>query len=1249
MTERHFIPLAGPFDVALDGIGLVEAGAGTGKTWTITALVLRLLLEQQLEIGQILVVTYTRAATGELRGRIRNRLMQALAAFEAGTTDDENLQALLARHDPDQAAARLRLAIESFDEAAIFTIHSFCQRALTATAFDAGQPFERELLADQQDLLAGVARDAWRKLLAAASEPWARWLIGAFGGPEGLVRRVRSHVGRLDALMLAPDADDPQDAEQAFAATFAAARTLWQKDAATLCAWLAGAKLHQGVYAPKKMQPRIDLLGRIFAAASAPFPLPEAMTVFGLTMISGKSTKNSPPAEHAFFGAVDALVQAGEHLGASYENATRRLLHDFLLTARSELTARKRRSGQMAYDDLLADLAHALQGPSGAALAGNLRNRYRAALIDEFQDTDPLQLDIFFGIFGREDIKKHAGPPQVFLGPLGGESRAAAFAGGVNGHAGPPQVFLGPLGGESRGAAFAGGVNGHAGPPQVFLGPLGGESRAAAFAGGASPLVFVGDPKQAIYGFRGADVFAYLTARQQVDSGYALLENRRSDPPLLTAVNALFARPNPFLIAALPFEPAKPARMARTPCRIDDDTGNAAALTLWTMTKPEGGKNFTKEMAQPLAASAIAADIARLLGLATAGRAQVGTRALAGGDIAVLVRKHQQGELVKHALARRGIASVTLGGGSVWHSAEAEEVERVLLAVAAPTREGLVRAALATVLLGADAAQLSAWTTDERAWSERQGCFHDDLLLYRERGFMAMWRRLLRREGVVARILARPDGERRLTNYRHLAELLQGAEHDAALDIEGLARHLARAREASESEEAQLRLESDAQLVRIVTIHAAKGLQYPIVYCPFLWDGPGFDARRWPVFAHSRAAEEGSRACLDFGSAQIDALRQQADLEDAAEELRLAYVALTRAEHRCIVVWGKVNQCERSPLAWLLFAPRKPEAAAAAEDPRVQLSEKLARLDEAALQEEIAALAGELDGAMAVASLPVDGAPAVPEPETIAPELTARPFVGTIRAPWRVSSFSSLAARLGNEEIPDHDARVADISPFALPAVPPAPTFSRFMDFPRGTRAGSCLHALFERVDFQSAAAVGNIAAAVLEEFAYPPEWRPVLERMMADVVATPLNADGLCLAQVARGERLIELEFTYPIGSAVAPAGYMKGFIDLVFRHDGRWYIVDYKSNWLGEQVDDYAPQRLAEVMRTHRYDLQLRIYAAALKRALQLREPGLDWTASFGGVFYLFLRGMGPDTQAGVFFARPDDAIMDGGTWSN
>ncbi|MDO8959708.1 MAG: UvrD-helicase domain-containing protein [Rhodocyclaceae bacterium] len=1174
-----------PFDVTLAGVGLVEAGAGTGKTWTITALVLRLLLEQNLEIGQILVVTYTRAATGELRGRIRKRLIQALAAFEAGTTEDEYLQALLLRHDPEQAAARLRLAIESFDEAAIFTIHGFCQRALTETAFAAGQPFERELLADQQDMLADVARDAWRKLLATASASWARWLIEALGGPDGLVRRVRSHVGRIDAEILAPDADDPQEAEQAFAAAFATARLLWQADAAKICAWLDGARLHQASYAPEKMQPRIDWLGQLFAGETPLFPLPAAVEFFGLAKITAKRTKTSPQPEHEFFGAVDALLQTAGRLETAYDNAVRRLLHDFLRTARLELAARKRRSGQMAYDDLLADLAHALQEPAGAALAGSLRERYRAALVDEFQDTDPLQLDIFFGIFGQK------------------------------------------FGQEDH------------------------------------PLIFVGDPKQAIYGFRGADVFAYLTARRQADARYVLLENRRSAPPLLTAVNALFARPNPFLLDDLPFEPARAATMERQLCRIDD---GLSPLTLWSMSKPGDEKSFTKEAALGMAATAVATDIARLLALAATGRATLGAgkggarddaRRLGGGDIAVLVRKHHQGEAVKQALARRGIASVSMGGGSVWHSIEAEEIERWLLAVAAPSRAGLVRAALATVLLGADAGELAAWADSDPAWSARQGSFHDDLLLYRERGFMAMWRRLLRREGVVARVLARPDGERRLTNYRHLAELLQAAEHAGTLDVEGLARHVARERAGSEAEEAQLRLESDAQLVRIVTIHAAKGLQYPIVYCPFLWDGPGADDKHWPVFAHNigpprkpslrsvlpsrgekllgRPGEFLNRACLDFGSAQIDALRQQADLEDAAEELRLAYVALTRAEHRCVIIWGKVNQCARSPLAWLLFAPRTADDGDAG-NPRAQLADRLDNLDEAALQAEIAELADRLKGAMSIAPWPVDGAPVVAAP-VAAQELMARPFLGTIPAPWRISSFSSLAARLGNEETPDRDAVTV------IDAVSPAPTFTNIHAFPRGTRAGSCLHALFERVDFQSSSATGPIAAAVLEEFAYTPEWRPVLERLVADVVATPLNAEGLCLAQVARGERLIELEFTFPLGSVAARAGYMKGFIDLVFRHDGRWYIVDYKSNWLGEQAADYASPFLAEVMRAHRYDLQLRIYAAALKRALHLREPALDWAESFGGVFYLFLRGMGSATHAGVFFTRPDDAEIE------
>jgi len=1133
MAERHFLPLASPFDVALTGTRLLEAGAGTGKTWTLAALVLRLLLEQRVEIGRILVVTYTRAASGELRGRIRARLVEALAAFAAGAAEEPYLQGLLERCDARESEARLRLALESFDAAAIFTIHGFCQRALAETAFAAAHVFERELIADQAELLAAVARDAWRRTLAEASAPWAQWLIDRLQGPEGLVAKVKAHLGRVDARLAAPAAVDRQAAERRFVAAHATVRSLWQDDFPKLLTLLDGPPMKQNIYSPRQLQTRATALATFLMPPDALLPLPEGAVYFGSEKIAAGTKKGAVPPEHAFFIAMDELLAAAEQLQTVFEDETRRLLHDFLLAARSELAEKKRRNGQQTYDDLLVDLDQALASPAGPRLVECLRARYHIALVDEFQDTDPLQLRIFTRVFGTTE----------------------------------------------------------------------------------RPLIFVGDPKQAIYGFRGADVFAYLEARACADAGYALLDNRRSAPSLLAAVNALFERPLPFLLDGMPYEAARAADMTRTELDIADE---AAPLTLWMMQPPQEAKSFTKEAARGMAAAAVAADIARLLRLGAQGQATLDGRAVGGGDIAVLVRTHREGDAVREALARFGIASVSGGGGSVWHSEEAIDVERLLLAVAAPAREGLVRAALATLLLGVDAVQLAAWreaSDSDGAWSERLERFRDDSLWMRERGFMAMWRRLLRREEVVARVLARPEGERRLTNYRHLAELLQAAEQENSLDADGLARYLVRQREAPEGEESQLRLESDARLVRIVTLHAAKGLQYPVVYCPFLWLGPEEDKQGWPVLAH----RDGS-AWLDFGSDDLAALRVRAERESAAEELRLAYVALTRAEHRCVVIWGKVNNCARSPLAWLLFGPH----AEVAGDPRAWLADWLAAHDET---DALRTLEARLNGALRVMPLPADDAATVIAREP-AQVRQARKFAGRIPSPWRVQSFSSLAARLAEEaETADRDA--VSVSS----AVTPAPSFNAIEEFPRGTRAGSCLHALFERIDFQQHASVAPVAAAVLEEFGYAPEWRASLERLARDVLLTPLNAAGLKLADLPHEARLVELEFTFPMGGQAERAGYMKGFIDLVFRHDERWYIVDWKSNWL----EDYGPSALEAAMQAHRYDLQARIYAAALQRALSLREPQHSWETSFGGVFYLFLRGMRPGSASGIHFSRP------------
>lgn len=1146
MTERHFTALKSPFEVELSGLRLIEAGAGTGKTWTLAALVLRLLLERRLEIGQILVVTYTRAASGELRGRIRARLVEALAAFETGQTKDEYLQGLIERHEPTVAKTRLRLALESFDTAAIFTIHGFCQRALGETAFWAGQPFACELIADQNELLADVARDAWRHEMAVASPLWAQCLMDKLKGPLGLVAKVKDHLGRAQVEVGAPPPVDRLAVESRLLESWRRARGFWQAEGEALQGWLRGARLKRNIYPEQKIAAALLTADAWFAEDLPLLPLPDELRLLSRQKIGQARSKESPSPEQPFFAAMEELLQAVDAFEAVCDAALRGLCADFLVTARQQLAQRKRGSGLQSYDDLLLALDQALAGPAGKRLIDALHARYRIALVDEFQDTDPLQLRIFTCLFGSA----------------------------------------------------------------------------------THPLIFVGDPKQAIYAFRGADVFAYLAARKQADAGHALLENRRSDKPLLDALNALFVRPQPFLLDDLPYELAQVAKDAqRASCRIDDDF---APLTLWFMEKPSGAKSFSKEAGRTMAAEAVAADIARLLTLAAAGKATIGERPLNGGDIAVLVRKHQEGDLVRQALSKLGIPSVSGGGGSVWASDEAQELERLLLAVAQPSREALVRAALSTVLMGADAAQLAAWRDDDQAWSARLERFHDDFVLLRDRGFMAMWRRLLRREGVVARMLARPDGERRLTNYRHLAELLQAAEQRAALDAEGLARFIADQRAAAENEDSLLRLESDAHLVRIVTQHAAKGLQYPIVYCPFLWIGPE-EKDAWPVFAHRDGG-----ACLDFGSPEMAALLAAKEREAAAEELRLAYVALTRAEHRSIVIWGKANNCARSPLAWLLFGPRSEVA----EEPRVWLAQWLETHDET---ETLRALERQLGGALKVLPLPTGGEVALAT-AAISQELRPRIFTGQISPPWQVRSFSSLAARLAEEtERADHDA-VASWG-----AVLPAPTFQEaslpggasslpaaptdIQAFPRGTRAGSCLHALFERIDFQQRQPVGPVAAALLAEYGYALAWQPVLERLVADVLATPLNAEGLRLADVSPAARIAEMEFAFPQDSSAGRAGYMKGFIDLVFRANGRWYIVDWKSNWL----EDYGPASLAAAMQAHRYDLQLRIYAAALKRALAWREPACDWETSFGGVFYLFLRGMKPGSGEGMFFARP------------
>jgi exodeoxyribonuclease V beta subunit len=700
-------------------------------------------------------------------------------------------------------------------------------------------------------------------------------------------------------------------------------------------------------------------------------------------------------------------------------------------------------------------------------------------------------------------------------------------------------------------------------------------------------------------------------------------------------------------------------------------------LILWFLGRDADGKPVGKVKARERIARATAAEVAQLLNLAAQGQAHIGSRPLDGGDIAVLVRTHREGRLVRDALMRLGIASVQQGQDNVFASHEAGELERVLMAIAEPALEAWVSSALATDMLGVPGEALYALREDEQAWEARLETFQDYHRLWRERGFIVMFRALLKREHVALRLLGYRDGERRLTNLLHLSELCQTAANRQRLSIAGLLKWFCEHRQGTdaEDEEVLLRLESDEHLVKIVTMHKSKGLEYPIVFCPFLWDGR-LRSEKAAAFTFHDAAE-GYQAVLELGSDPHN-MRAHACREELAEGLRLAYVALTRAKYRCYLVWGAINEANTSPLAWLLHAPdvlpRDLTGDLAGDltgdligDPITALAEHLSARPDHDLRQDLERLAHGADGAIRVLPLPADEAVPYSPPSPAREALSARQLRQPVPPGWRIASFS-LLARGHSPELPDHDA---DSTGTALAAV------SDILAFPRGPRAGRCLHAVFERLDFSRATRTDYEALAdkVLREHGFGNEWVTAVSDMVERVLACPLDATGrLHLADISADRRLTELEFYYPIAhldprglrgllrrhgrSLPAPwresietltfaptQGFMKGFIDLVFEHGGRYYLVDYKSNWLGPERTAYRTERLAEVMVQEGYPLQYLIYTVALHRHLRLRLRGYRYDTHFGGVFYLFLRGMDPalGPDIGIYRDSPPAALID------
>ena len=1158
----------------LHGRVLIEASAGTGKTWNIGVIYLRLLLERGLRVEQILVTTFTDAAAQELRERLRRRLVEAERLLEAAARDAASadpLESWLAALCPDAdstrlALRRIQLARSDLDRAPVSTIHALCQRIQRDYPLQSGAAFADDQLFDEQQLMRECVEDFWRRrYLAGAVDPREAELL-LKDGPEGLLRDLGGLANSVDARI---EAGGLAELERALGVlrTDASIAELRR---------LAGDK---SLYAPRKTA-LSNRLGKIAdalqnddegALASAldktfePDAILEQQAPGSTDPLHAHPSIQALQALRPLLGLRDVLVR-GEVLAAAAQ------------ACRDELPRRARQRHVLTFSMLIDAVHQRLCGEhADELLADRLFEAFPVALIDEFQDTDQRQFAIFERIY------------------------------------------------RERGT-----------------------------------LVMIGDPKQAIYSFRGGDIAAYLRAGEQAGQRFSLSTNHRSSRALVEALNAWYGHTEGgFGQLPIRYQPVAPAGKAdQQPYTVD---GQPVAQPL--VLHPFRGEAVDMKSLGGLEALALDDCANRIAELLNDPGQAIGGRPVTPGDVAVLLSTNSQVVALRQRLVARGVPCVGSGRGNIFAGEVARELALVLYAVLHADDDQAVRGALATTLLGATLEQFHAWQAQPAAFERELERFEAWRALVRSRGVLALVGELLAARATA--LLALPEGERVLTDLRHLGELL-AAEEGAQQGLDGLYAWLQEMRregsdgDAEAADERQLRIESDARRVQLLTIHASKGLEFPIVFLPLAWRIRSQNGSYAPKLL--RYHDDAGRRCVDLGSAHFVEHRARHFREELEERLRLLYVALTRAVHAVHVYWvdrgplpdGDAQAWEWAAIDLLLEQARQKLALPAGE----------ASLD---------AMAAALGGMQLAAPFADSFTRYRPPTETPAPRATQQPlpqlrpfqwlhsFSGLIRHAATLIEDSGSADETGAEE-PASEAD-DDIEDGRLLALYPL----------RGPRFGDAVHQVFELAQpgplwpeqrqllHRQLAAQAVAAPHLAHEEALERVGRMIDRARQADL------GGGLRLLDLAPDQRIAEFEFQFPVrqvplaalrrlcaahGHADAlPAsldattlnGMLTGFADLIFARDGRFHVLDYKTNWLGARLRDYQGESLAAAMATHHYPLQALLYTVALHRYLRQRMDGYTAERHLGESWYLFVRALGLAPGLGVWRRRWPAALIE------
>ncbi|AZR59620.1 exodeoxyribonuclease V subunit beta [Eikenella corrodens] len=1201
------------------GTHLVEASAGTGKTYSIAALFTRLVVLEGWAPENILVVTFTEAATAELKNRLRARLGEVLAALQSGETPaDEFLQHLLAealaKQERSKLILQLQAALSGFDTAAIYTIHGFCLRVLGDYAFLCGVPFELETGPADTAARLVAAQDFWREHVA--DHPQNARIAARFGiTPASVLAEFSGSLKRALLDYRLPENRLPQIQKGLHAAWHKLQRNVEEIEAVYR---RIKPQLHGGTFNASIDTLFTELRQAVQEGLAQPvLSKPDKLLCFEENALRNRIRKNQH-IEEADIAALQPLAVLGRRLaeiGEAEQEAAIRLKLECLGYLKTRLAEDKRRSPRRDYDDLLIDVHAALSNPDhpeqAEALAQALAAKWRVALIDEFQDTDPLQYAIFHTAFIRQGV----------------------------------------------------------------------------------PVFLVGDPKQAIYGFRGADIHAYLAAAADTapEQSYTLHTNYRSHSNLVNGIGHLFsARSRPFVLPQIAYPNVQAARIES----LLSPAPEAAVAVRWINPSVEDGKLPNKDALRELCADYCAREIAARLNQALSGSLSIGGKhggenvPLHPGQVAVLVRTHSEAALVARALKRRGVRSVLLQQQSVFDTPEAEALHALLLFWLAPQQTEYLRFVLGGIFYGYTAQDLAELNGNENRLAEWIALAETAAEAWQQHGIYTALTRFARQSGLEQHLL-HTRNERSFTNFWQLAEILALAADECVTPsalAQWLEAQLQNVGKDKKNTEYQLRLESDEDLVKIVTMHAAKGLEYPLVFCPFVWDASRDLVQDWNIISQSNGRN------LLLAKAQLgEEDERQLFAEDLGERLRLLYVALTRAREQLVLYAAPCSNTPENTFAYLLaetggddcHAIRSHWSSLEGQGRAEALRQAWLKRIQSAAPGRLQWLEDEPPEASYRARDEQQGSyRALVLPERPLQFIRHTSFTGLSRQtltaeewlPEKLLADENPAAE--TERLPENERSeflrsksVSDelrsngqnvVEPNGQADLWSNEAETALLAFPAGIQPGICLHSILEKTDFARPAAEQAASYAdILDRHGFEAEqWLPAVLEMVEAVRRAPL-AENMQLADIPADSRVAEMGFVLhlndfslkrlrrwfartdiglPENAAAhlpqldfhAVTGFLNGFIDLIAAgKDSRVCVIDYKSNHLDSHLADYGQAAMSAAVSEHHYYLQALIYAVATARYLKQRRALPESIH----VRYLFVRGLNPHGQEGLW----------------